>query len=94
VGHPLPVGTRRARAALRRTHEVRLAPGTHLMGAAAGYPSEGWVVWTFLISLGENGVFSILLVPAAHPSHLDPHVAEVLGEREPAPPPAASSWCR
>ena len=31
------------------------------MGDAAGYPSEGWVVWTFLISLGKNGFFSILL---------------------------------
>ena len=31
------------------------------MGDAAGYPSEGWVVWTFLTSLGENGFFSVLL---------------------------------
>src|SRR5271157_5511660 len=30
---------------------------------AAGYPSEGWVVWTFLNSLGENGFFSVLLSP-------------------------------
>ena len=31
------------------------------MGDAAGYPSEGWVVWTILSSLGENGFFSIVL---------------------------------
>ena len=28
----------------------------------AGYPSEGWVVWTFLSSLGDNVLFSILLL--------------------------------
>ena len=31
------------------------------MGDAAGYPSEGGVVWTFLSSLGDTGFFSILL---------------------------------
>ena len=40
----------------------RTSPGTHRkMGDAAGYPSEGWVVWTFLSSLGESGFFRILL---------------------------------
>ena len=31
------------------------------MGDAAGYPSEGWALWTFLSSLGENGFFCIQL---------------------------------
>ena len=28
------------------------------MDDAAGHPSEGWVVWTFLSSLGQNEFFS------------------------------------
>jgi hypothetical protein len=45
-----------ARAALRRTLSTpRTSPGTHRkMGAPP-------CIWTFLSSLGENGVFSILL---------------------------------
>ena len=37
------------------SHRVPILIGAHLMGDAAGYPSEGWVVWTFLSSLGKNG---------------------------------------
>ena len=58
----------RARAALRRTDQVRLAPGTQ----SGGCPSCGWVpgappcIWTFLSSLGVNEFFSILLVLLCH----------------------------
>ena len=38
------------------------------MGDAAGYPSEGWVVWIFLSNLGENKFFSVLLVASFHPT--------------------------
>ena len=55
-----PYAARRDTPCSRLLKKAHL-PGTHLMGDAAGYPSEGWVVWTFLSSLGENGFFSILL---------------------------------
>jgi len=57
------MGTRRARAALRRTDQVRLRP------TSGGYPAPGThrkmgappCIWTFLSSLGENEFFSVLL---------------------------------
>ena len=36
--------------------DVRTKYASHL------HPSSGWVVWTFLSSLGEIGFFSILLI--------------------------------
>ena len=53
--------------ALARRCDVRTKYASHLAGypsrdgCAAGYPSEGWVLWTFLSNLGEIGFFSILL---------------------------------
>ena len=41
--------------ALARRCDVRTKYASHL------HPSGGWVVWTFLSNLGENGFFSSLL---------------------------------
>ena len=54
-GPILRMGTPRARAALRRTGSVRLAPRPVPI-------RQGWVtppcIWTFLSSLGRTGFFS------------------------------------
>ena len=62
VPRPLAHSLRRTRSTPGPTCGGYPAPGTHLMGDAAGHPSEGWVVWTFLSSLGEDELFSTLLV--------------------------------
>ena len=47
--------------ALARRCDVGTNYASHRASRATGYPSVGWVVWTFLSSLGENGFFSVLL---------------------------------
>jgi len=44
-----------------RRCDVRTEYVSHLASRAAGYPSGGWVFWTFLSSLCENGFFGIQL---------------------------------